>query len=194
MDRESAWIVNDGTDRDEWHKAHWLNISASQISKAMTPSGRRNFISNYLTPRHVDDGQDIYMSHGSRREEMFLGPYMEKRYGIPHNKALFGHPLRRRHVATPDGWDPERRVTGEIKTATKPCPRTIPIEYRWQMQWQMYVMGAERGLLVWEHHSEFVPVNPEPEVRWVERDEEAIFKMVTVANALLFEIDLELAA
>ena len=47
------------------------------------------------------------------------------------------------------------------------------------------VLGADRTLVVWEQHTDFVPTNPEPQVRWVERDDNEIYVLVGLANRLL---------
>jgi hypothetical protein len=51
--------------------------------------------------------------------------------------------------------------------------------------WQQYVVGAERTLLVWEQHADFVPVGGEPECRWIERDDNQIHVLVGLANRVL---------
>ena len=53
------------------------------------------------------------------------------------------------------------------------------------MWWQQYVLGAERTLVVWEQHTDFVPVAAVPQVRWVERDDNEIHMLVGLANRLL---------
>src|SRR6185312_4889984 len=90
-------------------------------------------------------------------------------------------------LETPDGV--ARPASGalelaEIKT-TKSAWRSIPRSYLRQVWWQQYVLGAERTLLVWEQHDNFVPVNPEPECRWIERDENEIYLLVGLATQVL---------
>jgi hypothetical protein len=50
------------------------------------------------------------------------------------------------------------------------------------------VLGAERTLVVWEQHNDFVPLDDEPLCRWVDRDEREINTLVTMANALIDEL------
>ena len=54
-----------------------------------------------------------------------------------------------------------------------------------QVWWQQYVLGAERTLVVWEQHSDFVPVAAEPKSQWVDRDDNEIHMLVGLANRLL---------
>ena len=102
------------------------------------------------------------------------------------NSALFHAEGRRAHLATPDGL---REVDGrlelcEIKT-TRTAWRSIPRHYLRQVWWQQYVLGAERTLVVWEQHDDFVPVSGVPETRWVDRDEDEIHRLVTLAEQVL---------
>jgi hypothetical protein len=53
-----------------------------------------------------------------------------------------------------------------------------------QIWWQQYVLGAERTLLVWERHENFVPVG-DPECRWIDRDENEIARLVGLAGQLI---------
>jgi hypothetical protein len=75
-------------------------------------------------------------------------------------------------------------LLAEIKTTSKPW-RSIPRSYLRQVWWQQYVLGADRTLIVWEEHRDFVPVHPEPQCRWVERDEDQIAILVSLADQLL---------
>jgi hypothetical protein len=47
------------------------------------------------------------------------------------------------------------------------------------------VLGAERTLLVWEQHDNFVPMHPEPKWQWIDRDENEIHLLVTLADQVL---------
>ena len=63
--------------------------------------------------------------------------------------------------------------------------RSIPRSYLRQVWWQQYVLGAERTLVVWERHDDFVPVHADPECRWVDRDENEIHRLRVLADQLL---------
>jgi hypothetical protein len=78
-------------------------------------------------------------------------------------------------------------VLAEIKT-TSSAWRTIPRSYLRQIWWQQYVLGAERTLLVWEQHSNFVPVAAEPRCEWIDRDDNQIHILVGLANSLLAQV------
>lgn len=181
-------IVDDGADERKWLEARRSGISASMIPKAMTPAGRAAFVAEFLCPPEDQAWFDGYREHGKRRESEFLGQWIADNFGMRHNRALFAHSEHPRHLATPDGVGEAGQGLYELKTSTKPMPRTVPRNYRDQMQFQMWVMEEDRVLLVWEQHEDFRPVSL-PEWRWVERDDARIAELVAVADALLFEID-----
>ena len=104
--------------------------------------------------------------------------------------ALFHAVVEKRHLATPDGIavDADGRVTlCEIKTTNKSW-RSIPRSYLRQVWWQQHVLGAERTLVAWEEHDDFVPVGDEPRCAWVDRDEVEIAELVRLATALIDEL------
>ena len=109
--------------------------------------------------------------------------------GVAMEKLLgtgFGASPNRLHLATPDGL----RSNGaslelcEIKTTGKSWS-SIPRSYLRQVWWQQYVLGAERTLVVWEQHDNFVPLDAEPRCKWVDRDENEIHVLVSLADRLL---------
>ena len=188
-------LVHDGLYRESCWRAHYAGISASQMAKAMTPSGRRDVLAEMLAPREVDQRDSrmaVFMEHGSRREAEFIGDWIERRYGIPHNSALWAHAEHPKHLATPDGYNPENGDLAEFKTSTKPKPKTIPRVHRDQMTWQMYVMEGRRVLYVHEQHNDFRPVNM-PVAEWFDRDQKRVDEMRRVADGLLFEAEMERA-
>jgi hypothetical protein len=115
---------------------------------------------------------------------------VRRTHGIEPSSLLFHSATERRHLATPDGLrvasDGQLELC-EIKTTSKPW-RGIPRGYLRQVWWQQYVLGAERTLVVWERHDDFVPVAEEPEFRWVDRDDDQIAILVHLANALIDEL------
>jgi hypothetical protein len=96
-----------------------------------------------------------------------------------------------RHLATPDGIKvgaDGSLLLVQCKTTAKPF-RTIPLAYFRQVWWEQYVLGAERTLFVWEVHDGFRPVAPEPESRFIDRDDTEIAKLVKIADAVLGILD-----
>ena len=48
--------------------------------------------------------------------------------------------------------------------------------------------AAERTLVVWEQHDDFVPVADEPRCLWVDRDDDQIAILVRLAEELLLAL------
>ena len=114
---------------------------------------------------------------------------VDRRFRRRKQESMNG-PDGKRHLATPDGiaFDRDGRVTlCEIKTTNKAW-RSIPRSYLRQVWWQQHVLGAERTLVAWEQHAEFVPIRDEPHCAWVERDEVEIASLVRLATALIDEL------
>ena len=95
--------------------------------------------------------------------------------------------ISRRRTACASATDAlslKSKLAANTKT-TSSAWTTIPRSYLRQVWWQQYVLGAERTLVVWEQHRDFVPVGREPQCRWVDRDETQIRSLVELADELL---------
>jgi hypothetical protein len=128
---------------------------------------------------------NAFTAHGRLREPE-IAHWARRVYGMQASSALFHADGRRDHLATPDGWRERGSVLElcEIKT-TNSAWKSIPRHYLRQVWWQQYVLGADRTLVVWEQHDDFVPVSTEPECRWVDRDDNEIHRLVGLADQLL---------
>lgn len=180
-------IVADSTDRVAWLRARARGITATDVAKLSTPHS----IQTAATAKLHGTGfsGNAYTDHGREREPE-IARWVAATHGIQPSSALFHAPVERRHLATPDGLattDAGSLVLCEIKTTTKPW-RSIPRNYLRQVWWQQYVLGAERTLVVWEEHNDFIPVGDEPLCRWVERDDREIGRLVGLANDLINEL------
>lgn len=177
-------IVADSTDRVAWLRARSQGITATDAAKLATPKSVQNAA---LDKMHgTGFSGNTFTDHGRAREPE-IAAWVLRNYGIEPSTNLFHAAGQPRHLATPDGVG--TAVDGvlqlaEIKTTSKPW-RSIPRSYLRQVWWQQYVLGAERTLLVWEQHLDFVPVSAEPECRWIERDEDQIAILVGFANDLI---------
>ncbi len=176
-------IVVDGSDRMAWLRARARGITATDVAKLSTP---RSIDAAAWEKLHGSRfGGNAYTEHGKAREPEIAG-WVLREHGIEPSQALFHAEMDVRHLATPDGL--VERAGGalelaEIKTTNKEW-RTIPRHYLRQIWWQQYVLGAERTLIVWERHEDFVPVG-DPECRWIERDEDEIERLVGLAGRLI---------
>jgi hypothetical protein len=179
-----ARIVADGSDRVAWLRARSRGVTATDVARL---SGERALeAAAYDKINGSGFGGNVFTDHGKQREPHIMA-WVKSGYGIRPSAALFhaaGQPL---HLATPDGISVTEAGSvelAEIKTTNKAW-RTIPRHYLRQVWWQQYVLGADRTLVVWEQHRDFVPVDAEPECRWVDRDENEIAQLVRLADRLL---------
>lgn len=182
----AARIVADSTDRVAWLRARARGITATDV--AGLTSARS--IETAATAKLHGSGfsGNAYTEHGRRREPE-IARWVAATHGILPSTALFRAREEARHLATPDGLAiiGEAVHLCEIKTTTKPW-RSIPRNYLRQVWWQQYVLGAERTLVVWEQHEDFVPVDDEPRSVWIDRDDVEIRKLVGMADALIDEL------
>lgn len=176
-------VVTDGSDRVEWMRARSRGITATDVAKLSTP---RSIDTAAWEKLHGSSfNGNAYTRHGTAREPE-IAAWVLREHGISPSRALFHAELDRRHLATPDGVAERgdgRLELAEIKTTNKAW-RSIPRNYLRQIWWQQYVLGAERTLMVWERHENFIPVG-DPECRWVDRDENEIAKLVGLAGRLI---------
>jgi hypothetical protein len=178
-------IVADSTDRVAWIRARSRGVTATDAARLTTRKSVENTAYDKLNGNNF--GGNAFTDHGKIREPE-IAAWVLREYGIEPSTTLFhahGRPL---HLATPDGIAVNQTSgeteLAEIKTTNKAW-RSIPRHYLRQVWWQQYVLGAERTLVVWEQHAAFVPVNREPECRWVDRDDNEIEQLVRLADQLL---------
>jgi len=177
-------IVADSTDRVAWLRARSQGITATDAAKLATPVSVRNAARDKT--HGTGFSGNTFTDHGRAREPE-IAAWVLRNHGIEPSTNLFHAAGQTRHLATPDGVGHSSDGSlqlAEIKTTSKPW-RSIPRSYLRQVWWQQYVLGAERTLLVWEQHLDFVPVSAEPECRWIERDEDQIAILVGFANDLI---------
>ena len=178
-----ARLVTDGSDRMEWMRARSRGITATDVAKLSTPRSIESAAREKIFGSRFSG--NAFTEHGKAREPEIAG-WIEREYGIAPSQALFHAEHDLRHLATPDGLalrEDGRLELAEIKTTNKEW-RAIPRNYLRQIWWQQYVLGAERTLMVWERHEQFVPVG-DPECRWVDRDENEIAQLVSLAGRLI---------
>lgn len=183
----AARIVADSRDRVAWVRARSRGITATDVAtltsdRAITRAADAKLMGSGFSG-------NAYTDHGRRREPE-IAAWVAATHGIQPSSALFHAVVEKRHLATPDGVgvDGEGRIVlGEIKTTNKAW-RSIPRSYLRQVWWQQHVLGAERTLVTWEQHVDFVPVHDEPRCAWVDRDDAEIAKLVRLATSLIDEL------
>ena len=185
-------VVVDGTDKFAWLRARSRGVTATDVARLSSSHAVQKVALEKLLGSRF--GGNAYTEHGLAREP-HIGRWANSVYGMQHSGALFHADGNRDHLATPDGLRERDGILElcEIKTTVTKW-RGIPRHYLRQVWWQQYVLGAERTLVVWERHEDFVPVHADPECRWVDRDENEIHRLVVLADELLTALKREPAA
>jgi hypothetical protein len=179
----TARIVADSADRVAWLRARAQGVTATDVAKLASEKALKSVALEKLLGTGF--GGNAFTDHGRAREPE-IARWVRAEHRIEPSSALFHAQGEKLHLATPDGVGTVdgALVTAEIKT-TRSAWRSIPRQYLRQVWWQQYVLGAERTLFVWERHDDFVPVDDEPQCRWIDRDDNEIHVLVQRANALL---------
>jgi len=185
------FIANKALDFEGWVEARRAGVTATQVAKASTPAGYTEAIGDVLTPPEPFDNP--YMAFG-REQEGSIGLWLKDQFGVFPNEwliareatAVAGAPME---FATPDGLSLDHTVISEVKTTGKDwSDSVVPIQYRRQVQWQLYVTGAEHCILAWllraEVEGRMVPAWFEPKHMTVERDTVMIDELVATAHRL----------
>jgi len=177
-------IVARAADRVAWLRARSRGITATDVARLSGAASVQAVAFEKINGSGFSG--NAYTDHGRAREPE-IARWVERRYGIVSSDALFHAAGQTAHLATPDGLAVSASghlELAEIKTTKSPW-RSIPRSYLRQVWWQQYVLGAERTLLVWEQHDDFIPTNAEPECRWIDRDENQIHLLVQLADRVL---------
>lgn len=179
------------SDRDLWLAARADGVTATMVAKASTPTGFAEVIAQLENPQPIVTND--YMAWGVTREP-FIALEVKDRFGIMPNEWLISKDsgINRWQMATPDGLSLDHGMIAEIKTGGKPFETTIPIAHRRQMQWQMYVTGAEGCVYAYEQRlvgpdGNFMP-DFAPTFITFPRDEDMISGLKVVAEQLMQHI------
>lgn len=176
-------VVASSSDRVAWLRARAHGVTATDAARLSSMSAAHAVATDKLLGTGF--GGNDFTQHGRAREPE-IARWVHAEHRIAPNGLLFHAADDKRHLATPDGVSViDGAVTlAEIKTTSSEW-RSIPRSYLRQVWWQQYVLGAERTLVVWEKHVDFVPVAGEPKTRWVDRDENEIHMLVAYAAHVL---------
>jgi hypothetical protein len=176
-------VVADARNRVAWLRARSRGVTATDAAKLSSSGAVRAVATEKLLGSRFQG--NAYTEHGKLREPA-IARWAHTVHGMQPSTELFHADGRREHLATPDGLRErgDRVELCEIKTTSSRW-RGIPRSYLRQVWWQQYVLGADRTLVVWEQHDEFVPVGLEPECRWVDRDDSEIDGLISLADQLL---------
>jgi hypothetical protein len=181
---ESRFVANKALDFDGWIAARVGGVTATEVANAATPAGFRDAVDN------------PYMAFG-RDWESHIAEKVQVEFGVNPNEWLIaadGNPL---HLATPDGLSEDHVLIGEYKTTGKDWETVekLPLRYKRQVQWQLYVTGADACVVAWLLREEvdtpggplMVPAWFDPKMGVLTRDEDMISELVEVADRLIRE-------
>jgi len=177
--------ANKAIDFDDWVAERKFGITATEVAKASTPKGFEDVVNGYFEPSEIPDNP--YMEFG-RKAEGPISMWLKSAQDVMPNEWLIAAD-NPRHLATPDGLSLDHRVISEIKTTGRDFGDKIPIQYRRQIQWQIYVTGAEFCWLAWmlrveTREGSFQPGWIEPKVTKVMPSKDTIEDLVAVADKL----------
>lgn len=176
------FIVSSQT-KDLWLAARDRGVTATQVAKASTPAGMKEVLANIENPTPVEPNG--FMSWGTEREP-YIAHVVKERYGVLPNDWLIAAEGAGNEwmMATPDGLSLDHSMIGEYKTSGKPLD-VIPLNYLRQIQWQLFVTGAEQCVFAYELRMEgpegFVP-GFDVECQVVERNEDMISGLIKTAQ------------
>ena len=181
------FVASKSVSAERWLSARREGVTATQVAKAAAgPGGFEQAVEDYRADFVEQDNP--YMAFG-RAWEGPISMFLKDNHGVMPNDWLMRHHDNWHHLATPDGVTLGHDAIAEIKTTGKDWnPERIPVLYRRQVQWQLYVTGADFCYFAWllreERDGAFMPAWFDPKVIRIERDGGMISELVTVANRL----------
>jgi len=190
---DSSRFLVSSKDYEQWLAVRQTGVTATAVSKAVTPDGFRSVVEQLKSPTPIPD--NAYMRFG-REQEAALMEKLGSHFQLEPNDWLIARDseANRWQMATPDGLSPEHDLIAEVKTTGRDWGewRFVPGHYQRQVQWQLYVTGATQCVFGWmlrvAQQGEMLPGWPGPKFVVVERDEALIERLITVAENLYREL------
>ena len=188
MIEASRFLASKSLDEAGWLSARSGGVTATQVARASTPKGFEAEVAALESPEPVEDNP--FMAWG-REAEPRIGMWLKDRFGVLPIDWVIRHETVPEFLASPDGLSVSHATICEIKTTGKPWEsyKTAPIHYRRQIQWQLFVTGAEECVFAWmwrvESGSGFADGWFEPRVEVVGVDVGMRSELVGTAEALL---------
>lgn len=191
MIHANRFLASKSLDEDLWLDMKRMGVSATDVAKASTEAGYRDVLDQRVNNIQIED--NAYMRFG-REQETNVAMWLKQKYGIMPNDWVISHQDNPSYMATPDGISMNHKVIAEIKTTGKDWdPARIPIQYRRQVQWQLYVTGADYAVFAWllrvERDGVFYPGWFQPKDTVIEPDPEHQEKLKQVADKLLGDLN-----
>lgn len=182
--------------KEEWLEARKGYVTATEVAKLARGSSK---VWDELRDQKAGliDALDIShlpaVIHGNERETD-IAEWVASLDGaekLQHNRALYARDGK--YAATPDMVTTDLTVVGEIKTISEKRLASLtqwptPAYYD-QIQWQLFVTGAEMCIFAWEpylsENGEITPWVPDRGNKLVMRDEKRISELKDIADRFL---------
>jgi putative phage-type endonuclease len=175
-------------DYEEWLRVRANGVTATMVSKAFDEKGFNEILAQMADPTPIADNG--YMKFG-RDQEPHLIERLQERFDIEGNDWLIASADAEWRMATPDGLSADHGTIVEVKTTGRDWGRYdwVPIHYQRQVQWQLYVTGAEECVFAWMQRitapdKSFIPAWPGPKYVTVKRQQRMIDDCIAVAEKL----------
>ena len=189
MLQSSDFVANKALDYAGWLNARRYGVTATQVAKASTAKGFEEVVEQWHGNFEIPDNP--FMKFG-RDSEAWISMYVKRTVGIMPNEWLIRHPEDPIALATPDGLSLRHDAISEVKTTGQDWDGdALPIQYRRQVQWQLYVSGAGYCVFAWirrvEVDGQFVSADFQPQMVTIQRDEKMIKALRDTAQRLWAE-------
>lgn len=173
----------------DWHHARSQGVTATDMATLHTgtPAAFAAIANTKRNPTTIPTTKA--MAWGKDREAVIL-QWLRDTFGYTiqdNGTTLAVHHETPLYVATPDaiGTGEYDNVIFEVKTTNTPWPTNghLPERYMIQVQWQLFVTGADFCIFVYEQHENYTPVD----IRVVRIDPNAdeIARLVDIADAFI---------
>jgi hypothetical protein len=211
----------------EWYSARRIGVTATEVRDLAKGyrSNRDRIMREKLTGDRPNLAGKPAIEYGNLREPL-IAAWIERRFGIEPSDLLYIQDADPRALATPDGVEvdeftgkvyvsetktskhdltPGRIVDGVLVLTKGPGGKWYLQDnhfaktgYYDQIQWQMFVMGAERTLFAWEQHDDDwsgwpqrapKTITAEPGWCWVLRDDKRIAELQRIAFEFLHDLE-----
>jgi len=188
----TQFVASKSLDESGWLEARRTGVTATQIAKGATPSGRKEVLASYWSEFDIMDTPEMAFGRDS---EPWLAMWAKEHYGTMPNDWLIRKDDDPIALATPDGLSVDHSFILEVKTTGKDWESVdkIPIAYKRQVQWQLYVTGAEYCVFVWllraNVDGRMVPAWFAPKSDLIYRDENMIGELKDASRILWSEIN-----
>lgn len=187
MIEPSRFLVQ-SADYEEWLRVRASGVTATMVGKAHDDKGFREVAAQMANPTPIPD--NAYMAFG-RDQEPHIIERLTERFDIEGNDWLIASADEAWMMATPDGISPDHSTIVEVKTTGRDWGdySRVPIYYQRQVQWQLFVTGAEECVFAWMLRAtapggSFIPAWAGPKYVTVKRQPGMIDACIATAHRL----------